>query len=77
MSPLKNLNGSGSLELEVLGKVVGTVQAAWRSSTMGAARTVVARNGRMIEYFMVKILRALKHYWNQTGNMLKRVIALI
>jgi hypothetical protein len=37
------------------GKVEGIAghAAAWRCSTTGAERTVVARSGRIIEYFMV------------------------
>ena len=52
--PSKNLNGFGNLELAVVGNVVGTVQvASWRCSMKGAARTVVARSGIAIEYFIL------------------------
>jgi len=59
------LNGLGSLPLTVVGNVVGTLQAAWRDSR-GAASTVVARNGRMMEYFMMMGVRL-----NKTGPALE------
>jgi len=51
--PSKNLNGFGSFEFAIVGNVVGTMQAAWRSSTTGAARATADRSGMIVESFML------------------------
>lgn len=51
--PSKNLKGLGSLEFAVVGKVVGTLQVAWRSSTRGAAKADADRSEKAKESFML------------------------